>query len=517
MISESMKKFTATPSNLAGQSSWAYHVRLLAAASAIILVLFGRDSWQMVVTWWDVSTYNHCLLVVPILAWLVAQRHDELIKIRPRFWIGALIWVGAGSVGWMLGEAAGVAFARHLGLIMILQGTVAALLGPAVTRGLLFPLFFSFFLVPVGEELVPALQTITAKISMILLGWTNIPAFIDGIFISTPTGYFEVAEACSGVKFLIAMIAYGALVSNVCFQSWKRRAIFMSAALIIPILANGIRAFGTIYIAHHTSIDFASGFDHIFYGWFFFAFILIMIMAIGWPFFDRKIDDRMIDGDRLAALDNGRMSHVGAGVTLASLAAVILLPMVWTAALAAQSSPVPDKIILPQVAGWEQVAYEPRYEWKPRFDGASHQLLGRYRNSTSGAVADLAIAVYDRQEEGREIVGYAQGAHDPETKWSWNRELAAPPEATAIEMIAPGPVVRDAVTFYRIGGKSTGSGTAVKLETLKSKLLGGDQHAVAVIVSSEKVSDDDPRKAIDAFLGDLGPVDKLADEMAGLR
>jgi len=43
------------------------------------------------------------------------------------------------------------------------------------------------------------------------------------VFIDTPAGLFEVAEACSGVKFLIAMTAFGVLASNVCFVGWKRR------------------------------------------------------------------------------------------------------------------------------------------------------------------------------------------------------------------------------------------------------------------------------------------------------
>jgi exosortase len=69
------------------------------------------------------------------------------------------------------------------------------------------------------------------------------------VFITAPGGYFEVAEACSGVKFLIAMVAYGTLVANVCFRSWPRRAAFMAMALVVPILANGVRAWGTVFIA----------------------------------------------------------------------------------------------------------------------------------------------------------------------------------------------------------------------------------------------------------------------------
>ncbi len=516
MSSAAIERSMDAPASVLAATLWSKHLRLLGFAVAAILVLFWRDGLAMLDAWWNVSTYNHCLLIAPIIVWLVQQRLGELAKITPAIWTPGLLWIGAASGGWLLGEAAGVSFARQLGLVMMLQGAVITLLGPKVMRGLIFPLFYSFFLVPFGEEFVPFLQIITAKMSMVFLGWANIPAFIDGVFISTPTGYFEVAEACSGVKFLIAMIAYGALVTNLCFQSWQRRTLFMIAALAVPIVANGIRAFGTIYIAHHTTTDFATGFDHIFYGWFFFAFVLALVMAIGWPFFDRKLDEPMIDGDAIERTVS-KPSRLAPKAVMIVMAVIIAAPVLWTSALAAQSSPVPDKIALPNVAGWERIDYRPQFDWQPRFDGANHQLLGRYRHVSSGAEVDLAIAVYGRQEDGREIVGYGQGAFDPRTQWSWSRNLPAPASGKAIQITAPGPVVRDVQSFYRVGSILTGSGSAVKLETLKTKLLGGNQQAVAVLISAEKIDEAGPAAAMDDFRKALGPLDKVADEMAGLR
>ena len=115
------------------------------------------------------------------------------------------------------------------------------------------------------------------------------------------------------------------------------------------------------------------------------------------------------------------------------------------------------------------------------------------------------------------MVGYGQGELVPDSGWSRNRTLDAPDSAAAVELIAPGPVVRDVVSFYRIGGTLTGSETRVKLETLKNNIFGGPQQAVAILVSTESQREESPRKAIDAFLSDMGPVDKLADAMAGLR
>src|SRR5690606_3093355 len=119
-------------------------------------------------------------------------------------------------------SVADVDLLSQLAAVAMLQAAALALLGPQVAAALLFPLAYMAFLVPFGDELVPALQMVTAKMAVALTHWSGVPAQIDGVFIDTPAGLFKVAEACSGVKFLIAMVALGMLVANVCFKSWRR-------------------------------------------------------------------------------------------------------------------------------------------------------------------------------------------------------------------------------------------------------------------------------------------------------
>jgi exosortase A len=502
----------AKPAERQPVSAWQRPLQHLGAAWGGLLLLFWRDAADMAAIWWNSSTFNHCLLIIPILVWLVVQRKELLAELKPQPWVPAILYGAVGAGGWLLGDAAGLAVARQLGLIMMLQGSVAAILGPNVTRGLLFPLFYMFFLVPVGEEAVPALQTLTAKMCMLLLGWSGIPAHIDGIFITTPAGLFRVAEACSGVKFLIAMVAYGVLVANLCFKSWGRRAGFLAACVVVPIIANGLRAFGTIYIAHHQGIEFAASFDHVFYGWIFFGIVIALVMAAGWPFFDKRADAPAFDPATL-------QSPVGRTISLnRALAASLLIaavPLGWSSYVAAKDSPIPARITLPDVAGWQVVPYAPLAKWTPRFDGADHYLFGRYRNA-AGQEADLFVVLYDRQAQGRELVGYGQGAVDPDGNWSWTADTPAPPDGKA-ERIKTKGAAREVVSFYRVGGVTSGSATRIKLATLKARLLNGDQQAVAILVSAEQHGDSSPRRAIDAFVKSLDDIDKVADRFAGLR
>ncbi|MDT9597753.1 exosortase A [Sphingosinicella rhizophila] len=496
---------------------WQHPLLALVGLVVSILLLFSRDAVQMVEIWLTSSTFNHCLLILPIIAWLVWQRLPELRGLVPTIWTPGLLVVAAGAAGWLLGDAGGVALARHAGLVLMLQGTVVVCLGKAVARGLAFPLFYAVFLIPIGEEIVPLMQNVTAEICMALLALVGIPAHIEGIFISIPSGYFEVAEACSGVKFLVAMVAYGALVANVCFRSWPRRISFMAAAILIPILANGLRAWGTIYVAHLTSIEFAVGFDHVLYGWIFFAIVIVLIMAAGWPFFDRGPGDRWFDPESLqpevpAATSSRRLLQV----TMAVLA-IGSIPILWSMAIAATSTPVAaGDVILPSVRGWERVRADRGRPWQPHFAGADALRLGRYRNQ-KGQEVDLAIAVFARQEEGRELVGFGQGAVAPGGAWAWTAAGKALPDARA-ERIASFGTIREVVTHYRVGTILTGSPLAVKLETMKMRLLGGPQRAVAILISSEAPAEGaDPRPAIDAFLRDLGPISRLADRAAGMK
>jgi exosortase A len=502
----------AKPAERQPVSVWQRSLQYLGAAWGGLLLLFWRDAADMAAIWWNSSTFNHCLLIVPILVWLVLQRKELLAELKPQPWTPAILYGAVGAGGWLLGDAAGLAVARQLGLIMMLQGSVVAVLGPNVARGLLFPLFYMFFLVPIGEEAVPALQTLTAEMCMVLLGWTGIPAHIDGIFITTPAGLFRVAEACSGVKFLIAMVAYGVLVANLCFKSWGRRAAFLAACVIVPIIANGLRAFGTIYIAHHQGIEFAASFDHVFYGWIFFGIVIALVMGASWRFFDKRADAPAFDP---ATLQRPASHTTGALTAVAAILLCAAIPFGWSAYVSAKTSPVPDRIALPQVDGWQIVPYRPTVAWTPRFVGGSHYLSGRYRNALDQE-ADLFVVVYDRQSEGRELIGFGQGAIDPDGFWSWNGNSTSPMNGKA-ERIKTKGAAREVVSFYRVNGVTSGSAARIKLATLQARLLNGDQQAVAILISAEQIGDRSPRPAIDAFVKSLGDIDKVADRFAGLR
>ncbi|HMC90925.1 MAG TPA: exosortase A, partial [Allosphingosinicella sp.] len=498
-------------------SGWRLHAGVLAALWGGLLLLFRQDASDIAGLWYGSSTFNHCLLIVPLIGWLVWQRWPELRQLAPAAWAPGLALVGAGALAWLLGEAGGLSLARHIGLVLMLQGAVVACLGKAVARGLAFPLFYTLFLIPAGEELVPPMQTLTAKMSMALLALTHVPARIEGIFITTPTGLFKVAEACSGVKFLVAMAAYGALAANLCFRSWRRRAAFVAAALIVPILANGVRAWGTIYVAYRAhSMDFAASFDHVFYGWIFFAIVIAVVMGAAWPFFDRKASDPWFDPADLQPSGTRRGPRPKLLATACAAFALAAAGPLWSSAVAATgTAPVPATVALPQVPGWQRIPADTGRTWAPHFAGADRIASARYRDA-GGHQVDLWLILYARQEPARKLIGFGQGAAEPGGAWAWTTDAPPPPSGKSERIFSNG-TVREVASFYRVGAILTGSAAQVKLATMKTRLLGGPQRAVAVLVSAEEpAGQGSARPAIDAFLRAAGPVAPLADAAAGL-
>ena len=312
-------------------SPWRTALGLLGLASAALILLAAREWAEMLHQWWNIDTYNHLLLMPPILAWLVLLKSDELAQIAPRSYAPGLVLVLAALGLWSAGRTLGINLLAHAGAVGMVQGAVVTVLGLRASLLLALPLAMAAFLVPFGDEIIPPLQSITADIAVTLTHWSGVPARIEGLHIDTPAGLFIVAEACSGVKFLIAMVTLGVLVCFTRFVSWRRRAAFMAMCVIVPVLANGVRAWATIYVAQFIGAERATGFDHIIYGWVFFALIIAAVLGAAWRFLEREPETygwRAADLAPIPALaraETGALGPLGAAFAIIVLAVIAAL------------------------------------------------------------------------------------------------------------------------------------------------------------------------------------------------
>ena len=253
--------------------------------TTLVFIAWLTFFWQGIITaveiWLISDIFNHCLFVLPGSCYLIYLKRKELSfdLVKPAWW--ALLFCAGSALLYLIGIAGDVQLFMHAATFSFLPFAIWACVGNAIAKRILFPLFFMLFCIPFGEEFVPALQEIAADLSVMMLNWTSIPVFRSGLYIEIPQGRFLVAEACSGISFFIASVVIGSLYSYLNIASTRRRVFFVTLSIVVPIIANAVRVFGIIVIAYLSDMEYAVGADHLIYGWFFFAFVIILLLAIG--------------------------------------------------------------------------------------------------------------------------------------------------------------------------------------------------------------------------------------------
>ncbi len=257
---------------------------LIAAAGLVLLcAAFHREVAAAIHVWNQSTAYGHCWLVLPIVGWLLWERRTLLAgAVRPAAWpaLGAipvaLVWVAADWLGLMEG--------RQLALVAFAELLLIACLGLRLWWPLSAAFLYLFFLVPFGAFLTPALQRFTTGFIRGGLGLLDVPFQADAFRITIPEGVFYVAEACAGLRFLIASVAFGVLYAVTLFRSPWRRAAFIAVACIVPVVANGARGLGIVLLGHLLGSAEAGAADHLIYGWVFFSFVIVLLALSGLPF-----------------------------------------------------------------------------------------------------------------------------------------------------------------------------------------------------------------------------------------
>ncbi|GBL04252.1 exosortase A [Glaciecola sp. KUL10] len=255
-------------------------IQFLIFVSIWLFAFWGALS-SAVDVWLSSETYKHCFFILPLSLYLVYERREELrlVSFAPNYRM-AMPLLFAFCLN-LVGELLGLNLVTHGAAFIGLVSIIWLCFGNDFVGRFWFPVLFLGFAVPFGEELVPALQDITAYMTVELVRLFGIPIYRDGLYLYVPNGTFLVAEACAGIRFLIAAFALGTLFSYLNYKTkWKFYG-FIAVSIIVPIIANGIRAFGIVAIGYSTNMEHAVGADHLVYGWFFFAFVLLLLFGLG--------------------------------------------------------------------------------------------------------------------------------------------------------------------------------------------------------------------------------------------
>jgi exosortase A len=486
---------TPTPTPRATPVAWA---RLLPGVLlvAAVLLLFRETAAAMVTIWLRSETFTHCFLVPPIALWLMWRRQERLAALPSSTSPWTLLLIAGACLLWLLGDLASVNAATQFALVTLLVLVVPAVYGWTVARELTFPLLFLFFSVPLGEFLVPSMMEWTADFTVAALQFSGLPVYREGLQFVIPSGHWSVVEACSGVRYLIASFMVGTLFAYLNFATPRKRWIFILLSLLVPLVANWLRAYMIVMLGHLSGNVLAAGVDHIIYGWVFFGIVIGIMFVVGARF--SEVDAAHPPPLPLLASGPGG-GAVMQWATVAGAAALLLATQAvqWQLSRGGAAEPV---LALPANLGpWQGAPpVDTPGRWKPAFLNANAVAERRYTNGPQGADEVLVwVGYYRNQNYERKLVtstnGLTEARHDP--PWAVASSgsttaatgLQSTPFRTAELRDAMGPGAQAAPRLrvwqvYWVARAWTTSDARAKLALAADKLLGrGDDGAVVLI------------------------------------
>jgi exosortase A len=484
----------ANESRLVGNASrWVRSGVILSCSLALVLFLYWSTA-EAIVSLWRTSTFSHGFLIVPVSMYLIWMRRDQLrlLTPTPTFWAVPVLFLL--SFGWLLAHLAAIGVVQQFCVVAIMIVLIWGVLGNDIARTLVMPLAFLLFAVPFGEAFVPKLQDFAAWFAVKALDLCGVPVLLEGRFISVPSGKWEVAEACSGIRYLTSSLAVGFLFAGLMYRGWIRRIGFFVASAVVPIAANAVRVFGIVFLAYVSGNRIAAGVDHIIYGWIFFTVVMALLLAVGGWWREkpgRQTDPilrvRSANENESIRMEGQRSGALTLGLACCSILAVGFAP----ASIKFSWKPTgqsPRFELIPPMASIAISSNAPVINWKPEFFTPSAELAKSYQ--IQGRPVELYIAYYAPEQRDAKLVSSTNALFD-RTVWSRtgetnveatiDRQLVRVHE-TSIRSLQHSLVVW---SWYCVDGKYTSSDVLAKLLLVKARFLRNRQGAAIIAIAAE--------------------------------
>jgi len=453
---------------------------------AFLVILYLDTVADMVHLWLNSETYSHGLFIIPLTAVLIfARLNRNPIKnntSQPLAALGILFF----SACWLVSELAQINLLAQLSLMAIIPFVVWTLYGFKALWQLKSAFLFLFLAVPVGDFLIPHLQQITAVLSIAMIEAVGIPVYSDGLYISIPAGNFLVAEACSGIRFLISSITIGVFYALLYIDSYKRRLIMILSGVLVPILANGMRVFMIIVIAHLGNMEAATGFDHIVYGWVFFSFVMIMLIWLGNALSDQTSTTQVTD--------SFFANKPSTSAYIAVIIALCIAPLTQYLIVQAQPTATTQNQNISAVKAINDLFKNGSHtystsHWAVYFPQADNIELTTLPNNSKVKAYKVEYTI---EAGDKELINFENRLFNPE-RWSLKsqRKITLPINGESItvqhtKIVNLGTKQRNILLVYKTGEFTSANQWQIKGHQVINKLLQTDFGGQALIMSAEQ-------------------------------
>jgi len=464
---------------------------------------FNSSFSKLLDIWQSSNTYGHGVLILPIVLWLIHRKKHELVHVEAQPSFFALFLVGLASFFWFISVLSYINVIEQFALFTLFVVLTWAFFGRKIVLSLKFPLAFLFLSIPIGDFLVPYLQFITADISVFMIQVLGIPVFRDGMYIQIPNGNFLVAEACSGIRFLISTVTIGVLYSYLNFSKLYKQVLFVLLCCVVAIIGNGLRAFLMILIGHLSNMQAAVGFDHFVYGGVFFVIILSILFVIG-----HYMSDPIDETEQPIQNNKGALqkfpSLVFITITFILLFIGPALKYKYENYINTLTSQEMTNRIEPAKVSENAIA-KFNHNWIPSFPDSDAIYTSASISTLTSSNIDIFIAKYNYETDTKEIISYRNRLFDTDF-WSikgisankistTNNKVIPYSSYTIVNMQGEERKLR---VIYQVNGILSSNKIQFKLLQLMNKIMMTDFGGEVIVLSS--ANKQEAEKYLDAFM-----------------
>jgi exosortase len=270
------------------------------ATTALFAFLYARPAYLLARDWWNNPEAGHGLLLAPLAVWFAFQKGvgDD---VKPGRALGGALIVFAVLFRWVA-DLASELFIMRGSMLMALAGLVVWHYGVRQLVRWWLPFTLVALSIPLPElvlsRIALPLQLIASKIGAGLLAWRQIPVLLTGNVIRIPGHELFVAEACSGLRSLTALLSLGVLLGAIVLKHPLTRILLMTAVAPVAIVLNGVRVFLTGFLVFFVDPALGEGFMHVTEGLLVFVVAFAILGGVAWVL--ERVERRFLSDDAAA-------------------------------------------------------------------------------------------------------------------------------------------------------------------------------------------------------------------------
>ena len=375
-------------------------------------ILYSGVLAKLVGDWWNDPNYSHGFLIPFISVYWIWGRRKFLHSTQTSSSTWGLPVLFASGILYIVGHITGELFTQRLSFVTMLAGLALTWRGKAQWRVLWAPILYLVFMIPlpyiVYDSIAFPLKLLATEVSITTLQCLGQTIYSEGNLIFLPDTTLEVADACSGIRSLISVLALSIIIAKYTQHDWPRRFFLVALSIPVVLFANILRIVGTGLLAGKNP-DLSSGYFHVFSGEVIFLAGVILLFGIAILMAKRgrrKVHTDVPEGsaERLACNAGGTVSVGKWWPKWAAIGVLLFIVLVNFSATQVRATPLARSLdLLPAHIGEFVLVGDSEMDSSVVENlGVDHYIMRVYR-SPSGYDLWLYIGYFEEQKEGAMI------------------------------------------------------------------------------------------------------------------